>query len=154
MSPCLFNLYAEYIMWNTGLDEAQTRIKIARRNIHNFRYTDDTTLMVESEEELNSILMNVKEESGKLALNSTFKKQRSWHLIYYFMTNSWGNNGNWDNLFWGAPKSLQMVTAASHEMKRCLLLGRKAMTNLDSILKSRDITLPTKVHLVKAMVFQ
>ena len=154
LSPSLFNLYAEYIMWNTELDEAQAAIKIAGRNISNLRYTDDTTLMVESEEELNSILMNVKEESGKLALNSTFKKQRSWHLIYYFMTNSWGNNGNWDNLFWGAPKSLQMVTAASHEMKRCLLLGRKAMTNLDSILKSRDITLPTKVHLVKAMVFQ
>ena len=154
LSPYLFNLYAEYFMWNAELDEAQAAIKIAGRNISNLRYTNDTTLMAESEEELKSILMNVKEESGKLALNSTFKKQRSWHLIHYFMTNSWGNNGNWDNLFWGAPKSLQMVTAASHEMKRCLLLGRKVMTNLGSILKSREITLPTKVHLVKAMVFQ
>ena len=124
LSPCLFKVYAEYFMWNAELDEAQAAIKIAGRNISNLRYTNDTTLMAESEEELKSILMNVKEESGKLALNSTFKKQRSWHLIHYFMTNSWGNNGNWDNLFWGAPKSLQMVTAVMKLKDTCSLQGK------------------------------
>ena len=81
LSPCLFNLYAEYIMRNAGLEEAQAGIKIARRNVNNLRYTDDTTLMAESEEELKSFLMKVKEESEKVGLNSTFKKQRSWHLV-------------------------------------------------------------------------
>ena len=81
LSPCLFNLYAEYIMRNAGLEETQARIEIARRNINNLRYTDDTTLMVESEEELKSLLMKVKEESEKVALSSTFRKRRSWHLV-------------------------------------------------------------------------
>ena len=81
LSPCLFNLYAEYIMRNAGLDEAQARVKIARRNINNLRHADDTTLMAESEEELKSLLMKVKEESEKVGLNSTFKKRRSWHLV-------------------------------------------------------------------------
>ena len=141
-------------MWNAGLDEGQAGIKIAGRNIYNLRYANDTTLMAESEEELKNLLMNVKEESENLALNSIFKRQRSWYPIHHFMANRWGNNGNWENLFWGTPKSLQMVTAASDEMKRFSLLGRKAMTNLDSMLKSRDITLPTEVHVVKATVFQ
>ena len=153
LPPCLFNLYAEYIIQNPGLDEAQAGIKIAGRNINNLRYADDTTLMAESEEELKSFLMRVKEEREKAGLKFNIQKTKimasgpitSWGKI-------WGNNGNSDRLcFLGL-----QITAdgdCSHEIKRCLLLGRKAMTNLDKILKSRDITLPTKVCLVKAMVF-
>ena len=136
LSLFLFNFYAEYIMRKAGLDEAQAGIKIAGRNINNLRYVDDTTLMAESEEELKSLLMKVKEESEKLAESSTFRKQRSWHLV----PSLWGSK----------------ITAdgdCSHEIKRCLLLGRKVMASLDSIFKSRDITLPTNVRLVKAMVF-
>ena len=149
LSPRLFNLHAEYIMRNAGLEEAQAAIKIAGRNINNLRYADDTTLMAESEEELKSLLMNVKEESEKVGLNSTFRKLRSGHLV----PTSWEIDGETvsEFIFWGSK-----VTAdgdCRHEIKRHLLLGRKVMTNLDSILKSRDITLPTKVHLVKAMVF-
>ena len=112
--PCLFNLYAKYIMRNTGLEEAQAGIKIARRNINTLRYADDTTLMAESEEELKSLLMKVKEESEKVGLkSSTFRKRRSWHLVPSL-------HGKWmgkqwkqcQTLFWGAPKSLQMVIAA------------------------------------------
>ena len=151
LSPCLFNIYAEYIMRNAGLDEAQAGIKIAGRNINNLRYADDTTLMEESKE-LKSLLMKVKEESEKVGLKLNIQKTKIMHLIPSLhgksMEKQWKQ---WQTLFGGAPKSLQMVIAA---MKlRRLLLGGKVMTNLDSILKSRDITLPTKVRLVKAMVF-
>ena len=139
-------------MRNAGLDEAQAGIKIAGRNINNLKYADDTTLMVESKEELNSLLMKVKEESEKVGLKLNIQKTK---IMASGVINSWqidGDNGNSDRLFWGAPKSLQMVTAAM-KLKDAWLLGRKAMTNLDSILKSRDITLLTKVPIVKAMVF-
>ena len=139
-------------MRNAGLEEAQAGIKIAGRNINNLRYADDTTLMEESEEELKRLLMKVREEGEKAGLKLNIKKLRSWHLVPSLCGNRWGNNGNSERLFYLAPKSLQMVTAAM-KLKRRLLLGRKAVTNLDSILKSRDITLPTKVCLVKAMVF-
>ena len=140
-------------MRNTGLDEAQTEIKIAGRNINNLRYAEDTTLMAESEEELKSLLMKVKEESEKVGLQINIQKTK---IMASGPITSWQIDGVTvetvtDFILGGAPKSLWMVTAA---MKlRHLLLGRKAMTNLDSILKSRDITFPTKVHLVKAMAF-
>ena len=141
-------------MRNAGLDEAQTGIKIARRNISNLRYADDSTLMVESEEELKSLLMKVKEESEKVDLKLNIQKTK---IIASDPTTSWEIDGETvetvsDFIFWGS-----RITAdghCSHEIKRCLLLGGKIMTNLDSIFKSRDITLSTKVHLVKAMVFQ
>ena len=152
LSPCLFNLYAEYIMRNAGLDEAQAGIKISRRNINNLRYTDDTTLRAESEE-LKSLLMKVKEESEKVGLKLNIQKTKimasspitSWQIEEETMETLR------DCIFLGSK-----ITAngdCSHEIKRCLLFGRKAMTNLESILKSRDITSLTKVHLVKAMVF-
>ena len=125
-------------MRNAGLDELQAGIKIARKSINNLRYAEDTSLMAESEEELKSLLMKVKEESVKPGLNSTFRKQSSGQPIY----TSWqigGKNGNSERLYYYyflAPNSLQMVT--SHEIIRHLLLGRKTMTNLDSILKNRD----------------
>ena len=152
LSPCLFNIYAEYILRNPGLEETQAGIKIARRNINNLRYADDTTLNAESEEELKSLLMRVKEESEKVGLKLNIQKTK---IMASGSITSWEIDGETvetvSDFIFGAPKSLQMVTAA---MKvRRLLLGRKVMTNLDSILKSRDITLPTKVHLVKAMVF-
>ena len=152
LSPCLFNFYAEHLMRNAGLEETQAGIKIAGRNINNFRYADDTTLMAESEEELKSLLMKVKEESEKDGLKLNIQKTK---IMASGPITSWEIDGQTVETvrfcFWGAPKSLQMVIAA---MKlRQLLLGRKVMTNLDSILKSRDITLPTKVRLVKAMVF-
>ena len=141
-------------MRNTGLEEAQAGIKIARRNINNLRYADDTTLMAESEEELKSLLMKVKEESGKVGLKLNIQKTKimascpitSWQIDEETMVTVR------DFIYIFGSK----ITAdgdCSHEVKRHLLLGRKAMTNLDSILKSGDITLPTKVHLVKAMVF-
>ena len=149
--PCLFNSYAEYSMWNARLNEAQAGIKIARRNINIYRYTDDTILMAESKE-LKRVLMKVKEESEKVGLKLRIQKPK---IMASGPITSWQINGKqwkqWKTLFWG-PK----ITAdgnCNYEIKRHLLLGRKAMTNLDSILKSRDITLPTKVHLVKAMVF-
>ena len=143
LSPCLFNLYSEYIMRNTGLDETQVRIKIARRNINNLRYKDNTTLMAESEEKLKSLLIKVKEESEKAGLKLNIQKTK---IMASSPITSWQIDGETmetvTDFILGAPKSLQMVTAA---MKlRCLLPGRKAMTNLDSILKSRDITLPKK----------
>ena len=138
-------------MQNAGLDEAQAGIKIARRNINNLRYADDTTLSAESEE-LKSLLMKVKEESEKVGLKLNIQKTK---IMVSGPITSWQKMGKqWQTLFLGTPKSL--ITAdgdCSHEIKRLLLLGRKAMTNLDNILKSRDITLPTKIHLVKAMVF-
>ena len=139
-------------MRNAGLEEAQAGIKIARRNINNLRYADDTTIMAESEEDLKSLLMTVKEESEKVGLKLNIQKTKI-HGIrsHHFMASRWGNNGNSERLFSWAPKSLQMVTVA---MKlRRLFLGRKPMINLDNVLKSRNITLPTKVHLVKALVF-
>ena len=124
-------------MRNTGLDVAQAGIKIAGRNINNLRYTDDTTLMAESKEELKSLLMKVKEESEKVDLKRNIQKNK---IMASGPITSWQIDGEtvkqWLTLFWGAPKSLQMVTAA---MKlRCLLLGKKVMANLDNILKSRD----------------
>ena len=150
MSLCLFNFYAEYIMRNTGLEETQAGIKIGGRNINNLRYADDTTLMAESEEELKSLLMKVKEESEKVGLKLNIQKTK---IIASGPITSWEIDRETvsDFIFWGSK-----ITAdgdCSREIKRCLLLGRKVMTNLDSIFKSRDITLPTKVHLVKAMVF-
>ena len=150
LSPCLFNFYAEYIMRNAGLEEAQARIKIAGRNINSLRYADDTTLMAESEEELKSLLMKVKKESEKVGLKLNIQKTK---IMASGPITSWEIDGETvpDFIFLGSK-----ITAdddCSHETKRRLLLGRKVMSNLDSILKSRDITLPTKVHLVKAMVF-
>ena len=150
MSPCSFNLHAEYIIRNAGLEEAQAGIKIARRNINNLRYADDTPLMAESEEELKSLLLKVKEESENLGLKLNIQKMKimasspitSWEIVWETVS---------EFVFVGSK-----ITAdgdCSHEIKKCLLLEMKVMTNLESILKSRDITLPTKVHLVKAMVF-
>ena len=152
-SPCLLNLYAECIMRNVGLDEAQARIEIAGRNINNLRYADDTTLMAESEEELKSLLMKVKEENEKVCLKLNIQKTK---IMASSPITSWQIGGETvetvaDFIFLDSK-----ITAdgnCSRETKRCLLLERKVMTNLDSILKSRDITLPTKVHLAKALVF-
>ena len=151
LSLCLFNLYSEYIMRNTGLEEAQAGIKIAGRNINNFRPADDTTLMAESEEELKSLLVKVKEENEKVGLKLNIQETK---IMASVPITSWQIDGKTMEIvrdFLGGSK----ITAdgdCSHEIKRCLLLGRKVMTNLDSLLKSRDIALPTKVHLVKAMV--
>ena len=153
LSSCLFNLYAEYIMRNSGLEEAKAGIKIARGNLNNLGYADDTTLMAESEEELKSLLMKVKEESEKDALKLNFQKTK---IMASCPITSWEIDGETvetvSDFILGGSK----ITAdgdCSHEIKRHVLLGREVMTNLDSIFKSRDITLPTKVHLVKAMVF-
>ena len=140
-------------MQSPGLDEAQAGIKIAGRSINNLRYADDTTFMAESEEELKSLLMKVKVESEKVGLKLNIQKTK---IMASSPTTSWQVDRDTvetvaDFIFGGSK-----ITAdgdRSHEIKRCLLLGRKVMTNLDSILKSRDITLSTKVHLVKAMVF-
>ena len=148
MSPYLFILYAEYIMRNAGLDEAQAGIRIAGRNIHNLRYANDTTLVAESEE-LKNLLMKVKEESEKVGLKLNIQKTK---IMASSPITSWEIDGETvemvaDTIFLGSK-----ITAdgdCSHEIKRCLLLRRKVMTNLDSILKSRDITLPTEVLLVK-----
>ena len=149
LSPCLFNLHAEYIMQNAGLDEAQTRIKISGRNISNLRYADDTTLMAESKEERKSLLMKVKGKSKKAGLKLNIQKTKIMASGMIFMANRWRNNANSDRLYF--------VGLQNHcrwwSIKRCLFLGRKTMTNLDSILKSRDITLLTKVHIVEAVVF-
>ena len=153
LSPCLFNLYAEYIMRNAGLEEAQAGIKIAGRNINTLRYADATTLMAESEEELKSLLMKVIEESEKVGLKLNIQKTK---IMASDPITSWEIDGETvetvsDFIFWGSKISAD--GDCSHEIKRCLLLGKKVVTNLHSILKSRDITLPTKVHLVKAVVF-
>ena len=151
LSPCLFNLYAEYIMRNAGLDEAEAGIKIARRNINNLRYADDPTLMAESEE-LRSLLMKLKEESEKGALKLNIQKTK---IMASGPITSWEIDGETmetvrDFILGGSKISAD--GDCSYEIKRRLLLGRKAMTNLDSILKSRDVTLPTKVCLVNAIV--
>ena len=153
LSPCLFNFYAEYIMRNAGLDEAQAGIKIAGRNINNLRYADDMADMAESEEELKSLLRKVKVESEKVGLKLNIQKTK---IMTSGPITSWEIDGETvetvsDFIFLGSK-----ITAdgdCSHEIKRSLLLGWKVMTNLDSIFKSRDITLATKVRLVKAMVF-
>ena len=147
------NLNAEYIMRNAGLDEAQVGIKIARRNIRNLRYADDTTLLGESEKELKSLLIKMKQESKNVGLKLNIQQTK---VMAPSPITSWQIDGETmqtlrDFNFLGSK-----ITAdgdCSHEIKRRLLLGRKVMTNLDSILKSRDITLPTKVRLVEAMVF-
>ena len=147
----LFNLYAaEYIMRNAGLDEAQAGIKTAGRNINNLRYADDTILMAESEEELNSLLMKVKEESEKVGLKLNIQKT---NIMASGPITSWQIDGETVTDFIWEGGEITADGDCSNEIKRCLFLGRKVMTNLDSILKSRDITLPTKVHLVKALIF-
>ena len=153
LSPCLFNLYAEYITRNAGLEEAQAGIKIAGTNINNLRYADDTTLMAESEEELKSLLMKVKEESEKVGFKLNIQKTK---MMASGPITSWQIDGETvetvSDFILGGFK----ITAdgdCSHEIKRPLLLGRKVMSDLDSILKGRDINLPTKVRLVMAMVF-
>ena len=152
LSLCLFNLYAEYIMRNAGLGEAQAGIKIARRNINNLSYADDTTLMAESKEELKSLLMKVKEESEKVGLKLNIQKMK---IMASGPIISWQIDGEImetvrDFIF--LDSNITADDDCSHEIKRRLPLGRKVMTNLDSIFKSRHITLPTKVHLVKAVV--
>ena len=153
LSPCLFNLYAEYIMRSTGLEEAQSGIKIAGRNINNLRYEDDTTLMAESEEELKSLLMKVKEESEKVGLNLNIQKSK---IMVSGPITSWQIDGETvetvaDFIFLGS--KITTDGNCRHEIKRRLLLGRKVMTNLDQHIKKQRITLPTKVRLVKAVVF-
>ena len=153
MKPCLFNLYAECIIKNAGLEEAQAGIKFAGRNINNLRCADDTTLMAEREDELKSLLMKVKEDSEKVGLKLNIQKTK---IMASGPNTSWEIDGVTveavsDFIFLGFK-----ITAdgdCSHEIKIRLLFGRKVMTNLDSILKSRDITLTTKVRLVKAMDF-
>ena len=153
MSPCLFNLYAECITRNAGLEEAQAGIKIAGRNINNLRYADDTSLTAEIKDKLKSLLMKVKEESEKVGLLLNIQKTK---VMAPGPITSWEIDGDIvetvaDFIFLNSK-----ITAdgdCNHEIKRRLLLGRKVMTNLDSIFKSRDITLPTMVHLVKAIVF-
>ena len=152
MSPYLFNLYGEYIIRNAGLEKAQAGIKIAGRNSINLRYADDTTLMAQSEL-LNSLFLKVKEESEKVGLKLNIQKTK---IMASSPITSWEIDGETvekvaDFIFGGSKISAD--GDCSHEIKRCLLLGNKVMINLDSILKSRDITLPTVVHLVKAMVF-
>ena len=150
LSPCLFDLYAEHIMRNSWLEELQTRIK---RNINHLRYADDTTLTAESEEELKSLLLRVKEESARPGLKLNIKKSK---IMVSGPITSWQIEGEkvevvTDFLFLGS--KITVNGDCSHEIRRKLLPGRKAMTNLDSVLKSKDITLPTKVCIVKAMVF-
>ena len=152
LSPCLFNLYAEYIMRNAGLEETQAGIKIAGRNINNLTYADDITLMAESEEELKSLLMKVKEESEKAGLKLNVQKTK---IMASGPITSWQVDRETVRLYLFIYLFLSYKITADgdcrHEIKRHLLLGRKAMINLDSILKSRDITLLTKVYVVKAM---
>ena len=139
-------------MRNTGLDEAQAGIKISRRNINNLRYADDS-LMAESKEEQKGLLMKVKEESEKVGLKLNIQTTK---IMTSAPITSWQIDGETVETVTDFILGGSKITAdgdCSHEIKRCLLLGRKAMSNLDSILKSRDITLPTKVHLVKAMIF-
>ena len=153
MSPCLFHLYAEYIKRNTRLNDSQAGIKIAGRNINNLRYADDTTLMAESKDKLKSLLRKVKEERAKAGLKLNIQKTK---IMASGPNTSWQIDGVTmktvtDFIFLGF--KITAGSDCSHEIKRCLLLGRKAMTNLDRILKSKDITLPAKVCLVKAIVF-
>ena len=152
-SPCLLNLYAEYMMQNAILDEAQDGIKIAGSNINNLRYADDTTLMAESKEELKSLLMKVKEESEKVGLKLNIQKMK---IMASGIITSWQIDGETIETMRDFISFGSKITAdgdCSHEIKRRLLLRRKAMTIFDSILKSRDIALLTKVCVVKTMIF-
>ena len=148
LSPCLFNLQAEYVMHNATLDEAQAGTKIARRNINNLRYADDTTLMAETEEELKSLLMKVKEVSEKVGLKLNTQKTK---IMASGPITSWQIDGETVTDYF-LVSEITADSDCSPEIKRCSLLGRKAMTNLDSILKSRDY-FATKVCLVKAIDF-
>ena len=153
LSPCLFNFYAEYIMRNAGLEEAQAGIKIARRNINSLRYADDTTIMAESKEQLKSLLIKVKEETEKAGLKLNIEKTK---ILASGPITSWKTDGETmetviDFIFLGS--KIAADGDCSHEIKRRLLLGRKAMTNLDSVLKSRDAILLTKVHIVQSYGF-
>ena len=153
LSPCLFNLYAEYVIRNAGLDEAQDGSKITGRNVNNLRYAEDTTFRAEINEGLKSLLMKVKEESEKVGLKLNIQKTK---IVASGPITSWEIDGETvetvsDFILLGS--KITEDGDCSHEIKRHLLLERKVMTNLESILKSRDITLPTKVRLVKAMVF-
>ena len=153
LSTSLFNFHAEYIMQNAGQDEAQSGIKIAGRNINNLRYANDITFMAESKEELKSLLMKVKEGSEKAGLKLNIQKMK---IMASGPITSWQIDGETEETVPDFILLGSKITAdadCSHEIKRHLLLGRKVMTNLDSIFKSRDITLSTKVRLVKAMVF-
>ena len=151
LSPCLFNLLAEYTMWNAKLGEAQAGIKIARRNINKLRYADDTTLMAESKEELKSCVVKVKEESEKVGLKLNIQKTKimasgpvtSWQIDVEMMETVT------DFIFLGS--RITVDGACSYEIKRRLLLGRKAMPNLNNVIESRDIILSTKVHIVKVV---
>ena len=149
LSPCLFNFYAEYIMRDARLEETQAGIKIARRNINNLRYADDTNLRAERKE-LKSLLRKMKGESEKVGLKLNIQKTK---IMLSGPSTSWQIDGETVADFNLGGSKITADGDCSHEIKRRLLLGRKVMTNLDSILKSRDITLPTKVRLVKAMVF-
>ena len=142
LSPCLFNLYADYIMRNAGLEETQAGIKIAERNINNLRYADDTTLRAESEEELKNLLTKVKEESEKVGLKLSIQKIK---IMASGPITSWQIDGETMEIVRDFISGGSKITAygdCGHEIKRCVLLGRKAMKQLDGILKSRDITLP------------
>ena len=150
LSPCLFNLYAENIMRNIGLDEVQAGIKIARRNINNLSYADDTTLTVESKE-LKSLLMKVKEESEKVGLKLNIQKTK---ITASGPITSWQIDGETERDFIFLGSKITAGGECSHEIKRCLLLGRKVMISLDSILKSRDITLPIRSVWSKLWFFQ
>ena len=149
LSPCLFNFYAEYIMWKAKLDESQAGIKIVGRNINNLRYADNTTLMAENKEKPKEALDECErgEWKGWLEINiQTMKIMASGPII------SWQIDGETEDFIFLGSK-ITVDGDYSHEIKRCLLLGRKVMTRLDSILKSRHVTLPTKIHIVKAVVF-
>ena len=146
LSPCLFNLYTEYIMRNAGLEEIQAGIKFARRNINNLRYADDTTLMAESEEKLKSLLMKVKEDSEKVGLKLNIQKIKIMESGPIISQEIDGETVETEADFTFLGSKVTADIECSNEIKRCLRLGRKVMTNLDSILKSRDITLPTKVQ--------
>ena len=153
LSPCLMNLYADYIMKNSEQDESQAGIKIAGRNINNLRYADDTTLMVECEEELKSLLKKVKKESEKAGLMLNTQKTK---IMASGPITSWQIDGEEMKTvlhFISLSSKITVDGNCNHEIKRCLLLRRKAMTYLDSILKNRDITLSTKIHIVRAVVF-
>ena len=153
LSPCLFSLFAEYIMQNARLDESQAGIKIARRNINNLRYADDTTLVAENKEELKSLLMKVKEERGNVSLKLKIQKTK---ILASDPITSWQINGEEMETvldFISLGSKITVDGDCRHEIKRHLLLGRKAMTNLDGILKITDITLLTKVHIVKVTAF-
>ena len=154
LSPCLFNLYTEYIMQNAGLDKVEAGIKISGRNISYLRYADDTVLMAESEEELKSLMMKVKEESEKVGLKLHIQRRNIMASSPISSQQIDGETMETVTEFIFLGSKITGNGDCSHEIKRCLLLARKAMTIPDSILKSRDITLPTKVHIVMLWFFQ